>query len=145
MSALPNRRPDKMPPALPDGKVPVSRISGPPTDDGFVVDEFSVTDLQHQGIAWLLAGYSVTKAAEAIGVSRSTFYRWLRDSEFLALLRLRRLQFRLAGARKLDRLLDGAIQCLASPSDDPRLKSALRFIERLEILQRKTRQRSGGQ
>src|SRR5215510_15130517 len=35
--------------------------------------------LQHQAILALAGGASITSAAEAAGVDRSTIYRWLRD------------------------------------------------------------------
>jgi phage terminase small subunit len=52
----------------------------------FVTEKKFITPIQRKAIESLLTTGNTTEAAEAAGISRNTFYRWMADDTFLAAL-----------------------------------------------------------
>ena len=74
---------------------------------------------QNKAIDSLLQSKTVGAAAESVGVSRGTLYRWLRRPDFQEVLRQKEGQVLDRAARRLILLANKAIDALESVMDDP--------------------------
>ena len=90
---------------------------------------------QDRAIAELLSGSSVTAAAEAAGVSRSSVHRWLADDPaFIAAYNLARQEVRDAARRDLDSLAVQAVGCVRSLMAGPETPAAVTLRAALEVI-----------
>jgi transposase-like protein len=82
----------------------------------------------------LLAGSSVTDAAAAAGVDRSTLHNWLRKNiAFQAALNAGRKDLRRAIAHRLERLANDATECVGKAVREGDVKAALEIVKRLDV------------
>ena len=79
---------------------------------------------QNEAVTCLLEQGTVTQAATEAIVSRSTIYRWLRQSDFQAALRAGEGIILDKAARRLIGLAGKAIEALASVIDEPTQEGA---------------------
>jgi DNA-binding phage protein len=92
---------------------------------------------QQQALAALLAGRTVTAAATAAGVNRTTVYRWLRDPDrpgFRRALERGRRELRQAMEARLLALASKAADCLEGALTDGDGKAALALLKGLGFL-----------
>jgi transposase-like protein len=99
----------------------------------------SVTARQRRAIEALVAGATVTAAAETAGVSRQTVYAWMRQGDFAEALDNAGAEVRRAAVRRLTAALDRAVTTvsrLAETAEDEavRLRSALAVASMLRDL-----------
>ena len=82
----------------------------------------------------VLNGSSVTDAAAAAGVARSTVHDWLRDNlPFQAALNRGRRDLRQAIVHRLERLANDATECVGKAVRDGDVKAALEIVKRLDV------------
>jgi hypothetical protein len=82
----------------------------------------------------LLAGSSVTDAAAAAGVVRSTVHDWLRNSfAFQAALNRGRRDLRQAVLHRLDRIANNATECIDKAIQGGDVKAAMEIVKRLDF------------
>lgn len=87
----------------------------------------------------VVAGQTITAAAQAANVNRSTIYRWLQDPYDQAFVRAyhrRRHELRLAMDAKLLALATKAADCLEGVVEDGDGKAALALLKGLGFLRR---------
>ena len=101
-----------------------------PPDDG-------LSPAQQNALLALLAGQTVTAAAKAAGVDRTTVHRWLRHSKhraFRAALEEGRRELRRAMSARLLALLPKAADCLDAALAEGDSKAALALLKGLGFL-----------
>lgn len=102
----------------------------------------ALSPAQEKALAALLAGQTVTKAAKAADVDRTTVYRWLRDPyrpAFRVALDQGRREMRQAVQARLLALTNKAADCLEGALADGDGKSALALLKGLGFLHGLTR------
>ncbi len=82
----------------------------------------------------LLVGRSVTDAAKAARVNRSTVHRWLREPEFIAAQNTARGDMRSANEARLAALGDDAIDALEAAIDSGDVRAAIAVAKGLGLL-----------
>jgi hypothetical protein len=82
----------------------------------------------------LLAGSTVTEAALAAEVDRSTLYRWQRDPSFLATYNGRRAEMREAAEAKLQKLQKKALDAVERALDEGDSRVALTVLRGMGLL-----------
>ncbi|NJP07920.1 MAG: helix-turn-helix domain-containing protein [Chloroflexaceae bacterium] len=103
----------------------------------------NVTPIQEQAITYLIMGYTISDVARTINVNRSTIYRWLRDSHFVALYNQRRaecwdhLRNAIFGLGSI--CLDGLRELLQHANPSVRLRTIMVFFKALGLLDRNAR------
>jgi hypothetical protein len=96
-------------------------------------DELSAKQLT--ALESLLLGTSVTGAAAAAGVDRSTVHAWLRENfAFQAALNGGRKERRAAVSHRLEVLADDATKCVTEAVRQGNLKAALALLRGLDLL-----------
>ena len=91
-----------------------------------------LTAQQARVLERLLAGDTVTAAAKAAKVDRSTVYRWFRESlEFQAAYNEGRHQLQAATRSRLLRLTEQAVDTVEHAVENGDVRTALRLLERL--------------
>ena len=101
-----------------------------PPDDG-------LSPAQQKALLALLEGQTVTAAAQAAGVDRTTVHRWLRHSKhraFRAALEEGRRELRRAMSARLLALLPKAADCLDAALAEGDSKAALALLKGLGFL-----------
>jgi hypothetical protein len=94
-----------------------------------------LTPAQETAIAALLAGRTVTNAAEAAGVDRATVHRWLREHfGFQAAVNAGRRELREGVHTRLERLAEKAAGCVEKAIDGGDVKAALEILKGLQVL-----------
>jgi transposase-like protein len=99
----------------------------------------NLSPAQEKALAALLAGQTITDAAKAAEVDRSTIYRWLRDAcrpDFRIALERGRLELRQAVEARLLALANEATDCLEHAFARGDGKSALALLHGLGLLPR---------
>jgi len=97
--------------------------------------ETALSAAQLQVLNGLLAGETVTAAAEAGGVDRSTVHRWLKDDfAFQAALNQGERELRDAAQSPLNKSATKAAETVAHAMDHGDLKAALMLLRGLGIL-----------
>jgi len=82
----------------------------------------------------LLSGSTVTAAATAAGVDRTTVHRWLADDKFRAEFEFRRVELQTTVRDRLMGLADKAVDVLETALADGDVKSALALLRGLGML-----------
>jgi hypothetical protein len=83
----------------------------------------------------LLAGNTVTDAAAAAGIGRTTIYKWLNgDCRFQAALNRGRRELQQAVAHRVDRLAADAADCVAQAVRQGNVKAAMEILKSLKVL-----------
>ncbi len=77
-----------------------------------VTKEKGITSIKRKAVETLLTSGSITEAAEAAGVTRNTFYRWMADDMFLGALREAEAEAVVGLSRALAGLGDKAARAL---------------------------------
>jgi transposase-like protein len=120
----------------------VRKFGVPPEDEGNDVPQNASRHLspaQDLAADALVAGASVTDAAEIASVDRSTVHRWLRQPAFQATVNARRADLRQAQAARLEALAERAIDRLARAIDeDENLDAATTLLKGLGLLSGRT-------
>jgi hypothetical protein len=101
-------------------------------------NEDGLSPAQEQVLMALLAGRTVTDAAKAGNVDRTTVYRWLRRPDlytFRSVLDRKRLELRQAMSARLLALLPKAADCLEAELNAGDSKAALSLLKGLGYLQ----------
>lgn len=92
--------------------------------------EKGLSQKQELAIEFLIAGASITQAAEEVGIARSTIHRWLKDDfDFQARLNGLRRRLRNTIETRLVSLLDRAVDTVASSIDDGDARTALAILK----------------
>jgi hypothetical protein len=100
------------------------------TDSKLSAKQISVIDS-------LIAGSSVTDAAKATGIDRSTVHRWFKsDAQFVAEHNQIRVELVQAQREKLRSLSDKALETVETLLDDSQASGSLRLRAALAILDR---------
>lgn len=97
---------------------------------------------QEKALVALLAGQTVTAAAKAAEVDRTTIYRWLHDSyrpDFRLALQRGRQELRQAAEARLMAMADKAADCLEGALTLGDAKAALALLKGLGLLQGQAR------
>jgi hypothetical protein len=95
----------------------------------------NISSAQAAVVEAMLGGKTITDAATAVGVDRSTVHRWLKDDfAFQAELNRGRRETRQAAFRNLERLAAKAAECLAKALDQGDVKAALEILKRADFL-----------
>jgi hypothetical protein len=89
---------------------------------------------QELAIDSLLSGSTITAAATAAGVDRTTVHRWLADEGFRDEYEYRRVELQSAVRDRLMALTDKAVDVLEKSLDDGDAKSALALLRGLGML-----------
>jgi DNA-binding phage protein len=92
---------------------------------------------QHLVLAAMLSGQTITAAAQAAEVNRTTVYRWLRDPyrpEFWLALERGQHELRMAMEARLLGLANQAANCLEGALADGDGKAALALLKGLGLL-----------
>jgi transposase-like protein len=93
--------------------------------------------VQAQVVASLAQGHTVTRAATAAGIHRSTIHNWLRAStEFRTALEEARRRFTASIADQLNELSAAALQTLRTLLESPDTPPAVRLKAALAVLER---------
>jgi hypothetical protein len=82
----------------------------------------------------LLSGSTVTAAATAAGVDRTTVHRWLTNADFKREFEFRRVELQSAVRDRLAGLADKAVDVLETALKDGDVKSALTLLRGLGML-----------
>ena len=94
-----------------------------------------LTAQQERVLERLLAGDTVTAAAKAVKLDRSTVHRWFReDLEFQAAYNSGRHGLRNAARTRLLRLTERAVETVEHAVEHGDVRTALRLLERLGLL-----------
>jgi hypothetical protein len=94
-----------------------------------------LTAQQERVLEPLLAGETVTAAAELVGVDRSTVHRWLReDSHFQAAYNQRRRELQQAHRSRLLVMVGAAINTVQHAVETGDVRVALKVLDSLGIL-----------
>ncbi len=94
-----------------------------------------LTAQQERVLERLLAGDTVTAAAKAVKLDRSTVHRWLRESlEFQAAYNQGRHELSAATRSRLFRLTERAAETVEHAVEHGDVRTSLRLLERLELL-----------
>ena len=92
-------------------------------------------DEQQAALTALLSGQTVTAAAAAVGVARTTLHRWLREDEaFAAAYNGRRAELRDAAHARLLGLADKALAALERALDEGDTRAAAAVLRGLGLL-----------
>jgi hypothetical protein len=99
-------------------------------------DEFGdLSPVMEQVVVALVAGSTVTKAAEAAGVDRTTVHRWLRDNwTFQAALNRARREFRDGVRSHLEKVAERAVQTVSEAVEAGDVRAALGVLKGLGFL-----------
>ena len=97
-------------------------------------DFHGLTAPQVEGVRLLTVGTPVTHAARALGVSRSTFYRWLEQDQFNALVNRGRQDRQTAIQTQLDMLAQRAVAAVAGGLDDGGDRTGMQLLKGLGYL-----------
>lgn len=100
----------------------------------FDADESGLSPAQLKAIGRLAAGGTVTEAAKAAGVGRTTVYSWMRQPEFAAELRYREGLLLDWATRKLLNLQDAALGTFEAVLSDPEASHATRLRAAMAVL-----------
>ena len=94
-----------------------------------------LTNQQERVLERLLAGDTVTAAAKAVKLDRSTVHRWFReDLEFQAAYNEGRYELRAATRDRLFRLTERAAETVEHAVESGDVRTSLRLLERLGLL-----------
>lgn len=94
-----------------------------------------LTAAQENSLAALLAGKSITDAAQAANVDRTTVHRWLKDDHvFRAALNRRRRDLREQLQSRLMNLADKALDAVEKAISETDSKAALTLLRGLGLL-----------
>ncbi len=94
----------------------------------------SLSTAKMAAVEALLAGETISAAAEAARVDRVTVYRWLKaDSAFQEELKRGREEMRLATFGHLQRLAVKAAACVEKALDHDDVKTAMEILKRLKV------------
>jgi hypothetical protein len=97
-------------------------------------NETSLSRSQETALRSLLSGETITAAAKAAKVNRSTAHRWLHDPEFLANLNRRRSELRDAQRDHLARLASSALEVVEEALSEGDVRSALTVLRGVGLL-----------
>lgn len=100
---------------------------------------------QMKAIASLMLEPSAEEAAAAIGTGRTTIYRWLRDPDFLAELRLAETAAVDAASRRLASLSNQALAVIAGIMMDEAINASVRLRAAVSWLEQMVRIREATQ
>jgi transposase-like protein len=109
------------------------------------VEAGALTPVQVQVVASLAQGHTVTRAATAAGIHRTTIHNWVRDStEFHTALEEARRQFTASVADQLNELSAVALRTLRALLESPDTPPAIRLRAALAVLGRPDDARAHG-
>lgn len=97
----------------------------------------SLSPAQQRALVAILEGKTITAAAEAASVGRTTVHRWLKyDLIFKAALSAARKELWLATCRRLDCLTVKAVECVEKAIETGDVRAALEVLKGLQVFDR---------
>ncbi|MCP4444637.1 MAG: hypothetical protein GY811_04730 [Myxococcales bacterium] len=97
--------------------------------------EYELSAMQSRALHLLVGGMSVSKAAEEVGVDRSTLHRWLRDDwAFKAAVNGARIELQRAVQLRLAQVASSATEVVATAIDNGDVRAAIAVLKGLGAL-----------